>query len=112
MGSENRFVRELLPARGVVEAVPPDVVVQIAAARGKTPAQILIRWAIQRGTSAVPKSVTPERIEANFDVFEWELSDDEMAALGSIEPQERMLHGKFWIRPDGPYTSLEALWDE
>ena len=63
-------------------------------------------------TSAVPKSATPERIESNFDVFGWELSDEEMAALGAIEPQERMLHGKFWCKEEGPYRTTADLWDE
>lgn len=85
---------------------------RIAAELGKTPAQVCIRWAIQRGTSAVPKSVTPMRIEANFYVFNWELSAEHMAALNAIEPQERMLHGRFWVRDDGPYKTIGEFWDD
>jgi len=88
------------------------VVIGIAEALGKTPAQILIRWAVQRGTSVVPKSVTPSRIEANFDVFSWELSEEQMSALSSVEPQTRMLHGKFWCNANGPYKTVADLWDE
>jgi len=89
-----------------------DVVVRIAAGLGKTPAQVLIRWAVQRGTSAVPKSATPSRIEANLDVFSWTLNDEQMAELSTIGPQERMLHGKFWCKEDGPYRTLADLWDD
>ena len=90
------------------------VVTGVADAVGKSPAQVLIRWAVQRGTSVVPKSVTPSRIEANFDVFDWELSEVQMAELSAIEPlsQMRMLHGTFWLNPEGPYRTLEDLWDE
>eukprot|EP00308_Calcidiscus_leptoporus_P001388 CAMPEP_0119353614 /NCGR_PEP_ID=MMETSP1334-20130426/2726_1 /TAXON_ID=127549 /ORGANISM="Calcidiscus leptoporus, Strain RCC1130" /LENGTH=312 /DNA_ID=CAMNT_0007366931 /DNA_START=88 /DNA_END=1026 /DNA_ORIENTATION=- len=83
----------------------------VAADVGRTPAQVLIRWAVQRGTSVVPKSVTPSRIESNFDVLAWELSEQHMATLASIEPQERMLHGQFWCNAAGPYKTLEDLWD-
>jgi len=93
-----------------VMALP--VVTDIAAAVGRTPAQVLVRWAVQRGTSVVPKSVTPSRIEANLDVVDWELSDAQMAQLSSIEPQERMLHGRFWCNAAGPYKIPADLWDD
>jgi len=95
------------------------VVASVASAIGKTPAQVLIRWAVQRGTSVVPKSVTPARIEANFDALNFELTDAQMAELSSIEPQQRMLHGKFWCTA-GPrvpgelshYKTPADLWDD
>lgn len=89
------------------------VVMRVAKEAGKSPAQVLIRWAVQRGTSVVPKSVTPSRIGSNFDVIgSWELSDEQMADLSSIEPQTRMLHGEFWLNPKGPYKTMSDLWDE
>ena len=88
------------------------IVTSIADEVSKSPAQVLIRWALQRGTSVVPKSVTPSRIESNLDVFSWTLSDDQMRRLSTIEPQVRMLHGDFWIKPGGPYKSVKELWDE
>ena len=83
----------------------------IASEVSKTPAQVLIRWAVQRGTSVLPKSVTPERIAANLEVVDWQLSDAQIATLGAVEPQVRMLHGTFWCKK-GPYKSLADLWDE
>lgn len=85
---------------------------KVAGEVNKSPAQVLVRWALQRGTSVVPKSVTPSRIEANFAMFDWELSDEHMVELSAIEPQMRMLHGEFWCNPEGPYRTTADLWDE
>jgi 2,5-diketo-D-gluconate reductase A len=49
----------------------------------------VIRWHIQLGNVVIPKSVTPERIEQNFDVFGFELSDDEMRAIEALDAGER-----------------------
>ena len=51
---------------------------------GKTPAQIVIRWNLQRGTIMIPKSVHKERIESNFDVFDFELNEENMAVMESV----------------------------
>lgn len=57
---------------------------------GKTVAQILIRFQIQLGNAVIPKSVTNERIITNFDVFNFQLTDDEMNDLCSFEYSERI----------------------
>jgi 2,5-diketo-D-gluconate reductase A len=57
----------------------------IAAAHGRTPAQITLRWEIQHGIVVIPKTVTPERIIANIDVFDFELGSDEMAAIDALD---------------------------
>ena len=46
---------------------------------------MLIRWAIQRGTSVLPKSANAERIAANFDVLDWQLSDEDMHTLSNLD---------------------------
>ena len=58
---------------------------EIAAAHGKTPAQVMLRWHLQEGRSAIPKSVKPERIAENFDVFDFELTADELAAIDALD---------------------------
>lgn len=88
-----------------------EVVKKIAEETGKTTGQVVLRWGVQRGTSVVPKSVTPSRIEGNFDLFGWELTEEQMTAISSL-PQERMLHGSFWVKEDGPYKTVADLWDE
>ncbi len=52
---------------------------------GKSPAQVMLRWHLQEGRSAIPKSVKPHRIAENFDVFDFELSAAELAAIDALE---------------------------
>lgn len=58
---------------------------EIAAAHGKTPAQVMVRWHLQQGRSAIPKSVNPGRIASNFDVFDFELTGEELARIDSLD---------------------------
>jgi 2,5-diketo-D-gluconate reductase A len=60
-------------------------IVAIAAAHGKTPGQVVIRWHLQLGNIVIPKSVTPARIEENFDVFGFELSAAEMESIDGLD---------------------------
>ena len=60
-------------------------IVGIAEAHSKSPAQVMLRWHVQQGRSAIPKSVRPERIAENFDVFDFELSDAELAAIDGLD---------------------------
>ncbi|MEU9851977.1 aldo/keto reductase [Streptomyces sp. NPDC047974] len=57
----------------------------IAAAHGTSPAQVVIRWHLQLGNVVIPKSVTPARIRANFDVFGFVLTDEEMAVIAGLD---------------------------
>ena len=60
-------------------------IVAIGEAHGKSPAQVMLRWHIQEGRQVIPKSVKPARIAENFDVFDFELSGDELAAIDALE---------------------------
>src|SRR5690606_24634275 len=61
------------------------VIGEIATAHRKTPAQVMLRWHLQEGRSAIPKSVNPARIAANFEVFDFALTSDELAALDALD---------------------------
>ncbi len=71
-------------------------VLAIAKTHGKSPAQILVRWAIQRGTIVIPKSVTPERIAENINVFDFELSAQEMELIGTLDQKHRFVDPYDW----------------
>jgi 2,5-diketo-D-gluconate reductase A len=93
-------LREVHAQRGIAtEAWSPlgqgalldhPTVTAVAEATGRTPAQVLIRWHIQLGNIVIPKSVNPERIASNFDVFDFELSADQMASISSLDDGTRL----------------------
>lgn len=86
---------------------------EVAAKLGKSPAQVLIRWAIQRGCSVLPKSSNPQRIAANLEVFDWAIPEEEVARLNALPvPHTRVVDGSFFLNPAGPYCTLQQLWDE
>jgi 2,5-diketo-D-gluconate reductase A len=64
-------------------------IVEIAEAHDRTPAQVVLRWHLQLGNVVIPKSVTPERIEENFAVFDFHLTEAEMAAIEQLDVGER-----------------------
>ncbi|CDI97760.1 aldo keto reductase family 1 member B4 [Echinococcus multilocularis] len=77
--------------RGKVKSLLEEAnVVEIARKHGKAPAQVLLRHGLQRGIVVIVKSITPERIKANFDVFDFELTDEEMAKLDRTGVNKRL----------------------
>ncbi|OAP23370.1 Morphine 6-dehydrogenase [Amycolatopsis sp. M39] len=58
---------------------------RIAEAHGKTAAQVVLRWHLQQGRSAIPKSTHPERIAENMDIFDFALSSDELAVIDALD---------------------------
>jgi 2,5-diketo-D-gluconate reductase A len=75
-------------AQGAVLDDP--AITRLAEAHGKTPGQVVIRWHIQLGNIVIPKSVTPERIEENFSVFDFHLTDAEMEAIAELDAGDRI----------------------
>ena len=75
-------------ARG--RALEDPAVLEIAGAHSRTPGQIVIRWHLQLGNVVIPKSVTPERIAQNFNVFDFQLSDAEMASIAALDADRRI----------------------
>lgn len=65
------------------------VIGRIAQAHGKSPAQVMLRWHLLQGRSVIPKSTKPHRIAENFDVFDFDLSADELAAVDALDTGQR-----------------------
>lgn len=96
---QQRQVQEANESRGIkTQAWSPlaqgavfgdEPIVKAAEAHGVSPAQVIIRWHLQQGRILFPKSVTPERIASNFDVFGFELSDAEVDAITALERDGR-----------------------
>lgn len=70
---------------GQGEALASPVIVEIATRHQRTPAQVIIRWHLQLGNVAIPKSITPTRIEENIKVFDFELTAADMAAIQGLD---------------------------
>jgi 2,5-diketo-D-gluconate reductase A len=66
-------------------------IVRIAESHGKTPAQVVLRWHLQSGNVVIAKSARPERVGENIDLFDFELSDRQMAVVGDLDRDRRML---------------------
>ena len=74
-----------------------ETIGKIAAAHGRTPSQVTLRWHLQRGDIVFPKSMKVERMQENFDVLEFELSEDEMTAISGLDRGE---DGRIGPNPD------------
>jgi 2,5-diketo-D-gluconate reductase A len=70
------------------DVLDDPVVNEIAEAVGRTPAQVVLRWHVQRDYIVFPKSTTPERIEENFRIFDFELDDEQMARIDQLDRGE------------------------
>jgi 2,5-diketo-D-gluconate reductase A len=88
--AEHDILTEAWSPLGQGEVLKNEEIGQLARKYGKTPAQVILRWHLQLGNIVIPKSVTPERIEENFQVFDFELADDDVAAMGELDRGTRM----------------------
>ncbi|MBI4135670.1 aldo/keto reductase [Candidatus Uhrbacteria bacterium] len=85
-------------AKGHPVLLEDPQVLRVAQKYKRTTAQVLIRWAIQRGTVVIPKSVTPERIRENISALEFELAPEDMQTLNSLDRQHRYVEPYEWWR--------------
>ena len=85
-------------------------ITQIADAHQATPGQVLIAWALARGTSVIPKSVNRGRIAENWGARELALTPADMTTIAALDRHQRMVDGRFWFV--GETYSPQTLWDE
>ena len=84
-------------------------ILEIAGRTGYTPGQVLLAWALARGTVVIPKSVNPERLRANFAAADLSLEPNDITAINALEAGYRYVDGSFFASPGSPYTVAD-LW--
>ncbi|TQK31491.1 diketogulonate reductase-like aldo/keto reductase [Arthrobacter sp. SLBN-53] len=87
--AEHNIVTEAYSPLGVGKLLDNPTVTAVAAQYDKTPAQVLIRWNLQLGNVVIPRSAKPERIAENFDVLDFELAEEHLAALTGLDDGTR-----------------------
>lgn len=87
---ENHIVTQAWAPLGRGRIFDDPVIVKIANQHGKSAAQVILRWHFQRGDSFIPKSVHPERISQNADIYDFELSEDEMKQVDGLNRNTRI----------------------
>ncbi|THA35467.1 aldo/keto reductase [Streptomyces sp. A1277] len=88
-GAEHHIVTEAWSPIAQGKVLDDPAIKRIADRVGKTPAQVTLRWHIQRGDVVFPKSVTQKRIEENFDLFDFELSEGDIGEISALDRNER-----------------------
>ncbi|MGH3146558.1 MAG: aldo/keto reductase [Rubrobacter sp.] len=96
-GQEHRIATEAWSPIAQGEVLDDTTITRIAEGVGKTPAQVVLRWHIQRGDIVFPKSVTPSRMRENFELFDFELGSDDMHAITALDQGEE---GRTGPHPD------------
>ncbi|THG06462.1 hypothetical protein TEA_029106 [Camellia sinensis var. sinensis] len=104
----------LVGARGTLwgtnQVMDCEILKEIAEAKGKTVAQVCLRWVYEQGVSVLVKSFNKERMKENLDIFDWTLSPEESKKIDQI-PQQKGCPGLEFTSDQGLYKSVEELWD-
>jgi D-xylose reductase len=87
LGAQSYFALKMAEAGEAV--IEQEEVRSIAARLGRSPAQVVLRWGIERGTSIVPKTTRPHRLRENLALFDFELTESDMAAIGGLDRHRR-----------------------
>ncbi|KAG9457655.1 hypothetical protein H6P81_002163 [Aristolochia fimbriata] len=95
---------------GSLNVVGSPVLKEIAEARGKSVAQVALRWLHEQGVSVIVKSFNKKRMEENLQIWDWELTEEELKKIEE-SPQSRGYSGKFFVSPLGPFKTTQELWD-
>jgi len=87
-GEEHQIATEAWSPIAQGKVLDDPTVLRVAKALGKSPAQVVLRWHIERGDIVFPKSTTPSRMQENFEIFDFELSGDDMSAISALDKGE------------------------
>lgn len=100
IGGVNRYGIKAAETGKINDPLAHPIVLLLAKKYGKTPAQIVLRWQIQLGTSPIPKSVHPVRIAENIDIFDFALALDEVQSISALDIGERGGPDPELVNPD------------
>lgn len=96
----SRGIASFNAGAGIVRDLPDLIEVpevkEIAAKHGKTPAQVLLRWIVDTGVVAIPKSTNPERLKQNLDIFDFQLTPEEVTKLSALDKNIRVCDFAFF----------------
>ncbi|XP_068662433.1 non-functional NADPH-dependent codeinone reductase 2-like [Aristolochia californica] len=95
---------------GSLNVMGNPILKEIADAKGKSVAQVALRWVHEQGVSVVGKSFNQKRMEENLQIFDWELTEDELQKIDQ-SPQSRGFSGEDFVSPLGPFKTIEEFWD-
>ncbi|EAZ15108.1 hypothetical protein OsJ_30522 [Oryza sativa Japonica Group] len=95
---------------GSAAVMDSGVLHDIAQTKGKTLAQICLRWMYEQGDVLLVKTYNENRMKENLDIFDWELTEEERDKISKL-PQQRGLTGMQFVCDNGPYKCVEDLWD-
>ncbi|XXG80983.1 hypothetical protein AAC387_Pa09g1721 [Persea americana] len=95
---------------GTNKVMECEVLKEIAKAKGKTVAQICLRWVYEQGVSLLVKSFNKERLRENLLIFDWALTEEESHKI-SLIPQAKGCLAELFVSDSGPYKSIEEFWD-
>ena len=109
LGSKDR--PSIFKAEDEPDMMELEVIKEIAESHDATPAQILLAWAVNRGTAVIPKSVNPTRLKLNLLAAEISLEQTEMTRIDNLDRHFRYVTGAFFASEGSPYT-VAGLWDE
>lgn len=109
LGSRGRPAMFKMADEPILQEDP--VIVEIAKAMGCTPAQVLLAWAIERGTAAVPKSTSPAHLAENLAAAELSLSPEIMGRIAQLDRSRRYFRADLWSSEGSPYSPAN-IWDE
>ena len=109
LGSRDRL--PMMKSKNEPDLLSLDTIVDVAAARNISPAQLLLAWAVNRGTAVIPKSVNPQHLQSNLAAADIELSSEEMKRVNELDRHYRYVSGAFFAGKKSPYT-VGGIWDE
>lgn len=96
---------------GTADLLSNNILLQIAEKHGKTTAQVSLRWIVECGCSAVPKSFNRLRMSQNFAIFDWHLDEEDHAKIKTISQNRYFLASFLANSTTSPFKSVEELWD-